>query len=405
MNKKILQAFIFILACFIFSNIVVVADDADFDGNLILGDKLMKSPEGGSGVVLSENEVMVLRWWDKPRNQYLVKIKNNSVGNNISLSNEPTGIGYGDLCAYKNDLYYIYSIEEGDKNHLKILINFDDEENNIITSNQTIGPEPTSIVYKNKIMIFFTEKSENGPEQLKFIRYDGENWSKPEFITSVNHIYSIYTIEYGNKIHLFYTNWDPNYGRSVYWTHSISENNFTEPERLSLGEDHQHVKNVFVHHDKIYCIWDSQNKDKIEGRSYDGSSWSEKTELKGASSQSKFDGMKGKMFISYHHVDEGERDKLTVGKFDDFEISDKRMLKFTNDISDQSTGIKDDKIWIFYDDGEYIRYITYDGESFDYAEAIGGEDGETNIIVRYWWIIALAGIVAILLSVYGYRKK
>ena len=317
---------------------------------------------------------------------------------------------YGDssnLMTYSDETYLLYSEKlvdspNSDLWHIDSYLIREDKHNKITTTLENANYfEPAFINFNQTNYIFYTKSNpKTGDSHISYSIIKNEtSVSKSNLITSrTSGITSLYPKVLDDNLLLFYHGFDKEKGSSI-WLTKYNGRNWSEPTLISKTRISPQIS---LFSNEIYVFWEVESSGNIFVKIYNGEQWSGPNEIYGKKNRG-FHVEIINNHLSFHVFN--DKNSLSSYDFINGDLIDSESITISGEVYNVDTAVYDDKIWIFYDDGEYIRYITYDGESFDYAEAIGGDDEETNIIVRYWWLIAMAGVIAVLLAGYRYRKK
>ena len=332
---------------------------------------------------------------------YISMFSNGSFTNNYNIApisevNAPTS-----MTLYKNISYLFYTSRAN--NTLFYLYSSTESgwiRNNIEHTEKVSRPK--AIVFNGQLHIFCIEGSTFNTQEIGFFINNSSGWSKFQKIGSTDHpfIYSIKPLIYQNNLYLFYTALDySDSGRSVYFVEFDGEF-FSKPIRLTDKRDHQHLRDVFIRNSKLYITWIRHSDFRYEGKSFDGITWSETKVLD-----------VGGKIISYEDMEyliSIENNTLKISRFnlDTWNLEEPIIhINIDSKVYNKEEIVFASKLWIFYYDGEHIRYFTYDGYILNYEPLEYKPSTILDTLVTYWWLAAFAAMATVALWSYLSKHK
>ena len=405
MKKKMLSIVIIILLISSVSSIYALATSKDSGAEEVIGYKLLKASARGGNVFAILDHVL-LEYFYNPPYSVLGVFKNGTISQEVpsgSTSHISTVEEYNDKIYY----FHFNRTEET----LRVLVNYTDLYD-IVSERGAFNFD--TIIYNGTMFLFYRFGTIFTLQGINMTLFDGSTWSDPVTIIDPPSdasltLYSMKAQPYRDNLYLFYraiySSTEGSY-QGVHYIQSKDGTNWSEP--LFIGHDvgTQQLRDVMVYEDKIYCFWHNIAKGVLEGRSYDGTTWSELETLRfqfnGKSlnaSRLQIEFLNDKPYFFVWPTD-GRISEVYIGVFDDWSLDSTVPITIKDLDNPPSIVAHDNKIWMFYSDGEYIRYITFDGEEFDYAGIVEPEPMINQVmdaIIRHWWLILLGGITVVVL--------
>ncbi len=261
---------------------------------------------------------------------------------------------------------------------------------------------PQTVIYQEKLYLFFAQKATDFSQvdgSLLYTIYDGISWTEPQMM-EVDNIRPGKTtpIILNDELYVFFHAFVVDIGWSV-WLTKHDEGTWSEAEIFAHT---QTTPRIISDENKIHIFWRNPFERSIQSISYDGKEKSQMHTVFEYKYLFDVENINGTIYLitipsllpKYTYFD------FESHAFSEVGVESIESITLSGSVSNIDIISYDDKIWIFYDDGEYIRYITFDGEEFDYAGIVEPDPWiiqAMDAIVRHWWILLLGGITAVLL--------